>query len=159
MQSTEMQWVSLFSTGRQCPFWPMQEALLCIRHDPCSGVVETRSCAFALRSHVMVYNDRHGMQVALSNLVSIHNNAEEVLSRVNASVVEGRSCKLVAGRHRVCFFPCMRFNYCHAGQSCCTDAGRLPISLTTLNELMSARVKASALLKLCGCCRRWLHAL
>ncbi len=85
----------------------------------------------------------HSMQVALSNLVSIHNNAEEVLSRVNASIVEGRSCKLVAGRHRVCFFPCMRFNYCHADQSCCTDVGRLPVSLTTLEELMSARVKVS----------------
>ena len=84
------------------------------------------------------------MQVALSKLASIHNNAGEVLSRVNTSIVEGRSCKLVAGRHRVCFFPCMRFNYCHADQSCCTDARRLPVSLTTLNELMSARVKVSA---------------
>ena len=81
------------------------------------------------------------MQVALSNLVDIHNNAEEVLSRVNSSVIEGRSCKLVAGRHKVCFFPCMRYNYCHTDQSCCTDAKRLPVSLTTLDELMSARVK------------------
>ena len=81
------------------------------------------------------------MQVALSNLVDIHNNGEEVLSRVNSSVIEGRSCKLVAGRHRVCFFPCMCYNYCHTDQSCCTDAKRLPVSLTTLDELMSARVK------------------
>ena len=107
-------------------------------------MVETESCIFALRSHVTVRIRVHGMQVALSNLVSIHDNAEEVLSRVNTSIVEGRSCKLVAGRHRVCFFPCMRFNYCHADQSCCTDAGRLPVSLTTLDELMSARVKVSA---------------
>ena len=81
------------------------------------------------------------VQVALSNLVDINNRAEEVLSRVNASVIEGRSCNLVAGRHNVCFFPCMRYNYCHTDQSCCTDAKRLPVSLTTLDELMSARVK------------------
>jgi hypothetical protein len=81
------------------------------------------------------------VQVALSNLVDIHNNGGEVLSRLNASVIEGRSCKLVAGRHTVCFLPCMRYNYCHTDQSCCTDAHRLPVSLTTLDELMSARVK------------------
>ena len=91
------------------------------------------------------------MQVALSNLVDIHNNGEEVLSRVNTSVIEGRSCKLVAGRHNVCFFPCMRYNYCHTDQSCCTDARRLPVSLTTLDELMSARVKVRLQCSLSAC--------
>ena len=80
-------------------------------------------------------------QVALSSLVGILDNGPEVLSRVNGSVIDGRSCKLVAGRHSVCFFPCMRYNYCHADQSCCTDPRRLPVSLTTLDELMGARVK------------------
>ena len=91
------------------------------------------------------------MQVALSNLVDIHNNGDEVLSRVNTSVIEGRSCKLVAGRHNVCFFPCMRYNYCHTDQSCCTDARRLPVSLTTLDELMSARVKVRLQCSLSPC--------
>ena len=87
------------------------------------------------------------LQVALSNLVGINNRGAEVLSRVNASVVEGRSCKLVAGRHNVCFFPCMRYNYCHTDQSCCTDAARLPVSLTTLDELMAARVKVHSVMQ------------
>ncbi len=94
------------------------------------------------------------MQVALSNLVGINNKGEEVLSRVNASVIEGRSCKLVAGRHTVCFFPCMRYNYCHTDQSCCTDAKRLPVSLTTLDELMSARIKVPPVSQ-DACCQLW----
>jgi hypothetical protein len=88
-------------------------------------------------------------QVALSNLVGILNNGGEVLARVNGSVIDGRSCKLVAGRHIVCFFPCMRYNYCHADQSCCTDPRRLPVSLTTLDELLGARVKVRARLRSC----------
>ena len=86
-------------------------------------------------------SSRCGRQVALSNLVGILNNGDEVLARVNGSVLDGRSCKLVAGRHNVCFFPCMRYNYCHHDQSCCTDPRRLPVSLTTLDELLGARVK------------------
>jgi hypothetical protein len=81
------------------------------------------------------------LQVALSNLVAINYDEPQVLSRVKESVIDGRSCKLVGGRHTVCFFPCMRYNYCHVDQSCCTDPNRLPVSLTTLDELMNARVK------------------
>jgi hypothetical protein len=81
------------------------------------------------------------MQVALSGLVGVLNNGGEVLARVNASVQDGRSCKLVAGRHAVCFFPCMRYNYCHHDQSCCTHPDRLPVSLTSLDELLGTRVK------------------
>lgn len=84
------------------------------------------------------------LQVALSGLVGILNNGAEVLSRVNASVIDGRSCKLVAGRHNVCFFPCMRYNYCHHDQSCCTDPTRLPVSLTSLDELLGTRVRVRA---------------
>lgn len=79
--------------------------------------------------------------MALSNLVSINYDEQQVLQRVNESVVDGRSCKLVGGKHTVCFFPCMRYNYCHVDQSCCTDPNRLPVSLTTLDELMNTRVK------------------
>ena len=79
--------------------------------------------------------------MALSGLVGVLNNGAEVLSRVNASVVDGRSCKLVAGRHAVCFFPCMRYNYCHHDQSCCTHPARLPVALTSLDELLGTRVK------------------
>ena len=89
-------------------------------------------------------------QVALSNLVGILHNGDEVLARVNGSVVDGRSCKRVAGAHTVCFFPCMRYNYCHADQSCCTDPRRLPVSLTTLDELLGARVKVRECIRPCS---------
>lgn len=80
------------------------------------------------------------MQEALTDLLGFDGNPEEVLSRVNASVQDGRSCKLVGGRS-VCFFTCLRYNYCHVDQSCCTDPARLPLSLTSFDELSAARVK------------------
>ena len=81
------------------------------------------------------------MQVALGNLVGMRNDVEQVLAQVDHTVQRGSSWKLVCGRHRVRFLPCMRYNYCHVGQSCCTDPGRLPVSLTSAAELLSSRVK------------------
>ncbi|KAK9916680.1 hypothetical protein WJX75_005703 [Coccomyxa subellipsoidea] len=80
-------------------------------------------------------------QVALGNLVGMRNDVEQLLAQVDHTVQHGSSWKLVSGRHSVRFLPCMRYNYCHVGQSCCTDPGRLPVSLTTAAELLSSRVK------------------
>ena len=45
------------------------------------------------------------------------------------------------GGRTVCLFSCMRYNYCHVDQSCCTDPARLPLSLTSFDDLAAARVK------------------
>ncbi len=45
------------------------------------------------------------------------------------------------GGRTVCLFTCMRYNYCHVDQSCCTDPARLPVSLTSFDDLAAARVK------------------
>lgn len=47
------------------------------------------------------------------------------------------------GGRTVCLFSCMRYNYCHVDQSCCTDPARLPLSLTSFDDLAAARVKVS----------------
>ena len=36
----------------------------------------------------------------------------------------GRGLVAAADGSRVAFFPCLKFNYCRCGQSCCTDPGR-----------------------------------
>ena len=79
--------------------------------------------------------------MALANALGVLNDEGQVLQRVKATVQQGSSSKMVGGRHSVRFLPCMRYNYCHFAQSCCTDPGRLPFSLTTLQKLSDARVK------------------
>ncbi|BDA41026.1 hypothetical protein COCOBI_01-6810 [Coccomyxa sp. Obi] len=80
-------------------------------------------------------------QVALANALGVMKDEGQVLRRVKATVQQGSSSKLVGGCHSVRFLPCMRYNYCHCAQSCCTDPTRLPFSLTTAHELSDARVK------------------
>lgn len=80
-------------------------------------------------------------QVALANALGMMNDEEQVLRRVKATVQHGSSSKLVGSRHNVRLLPCMRYNYCHCAQNCCTDPARLPFSLTTADELSDARVK------------------
>jgi len=106
------------------------------------------SCGADSRQIVKVYILRLcTVQIVLADIMGMRDNGAEVFTRMNDSIVNGASCKLVGGRHRVCLFTCLRYNYCHTDQSCCTDPMRLPISLTTYEDLMLARVKVRGYLK------------
>ncbi|CAL8466513.1 g6049 [Coccomyxa elongata] len=79
-------------------------------------------------------------QEVLIDILGFNDKPEKVLAHVNASVQDGRTC-LQVGSSTVCLFTCMRYNYCHVDQSCCTDPARLPLSLTSFDDLSAARVK------------------
>ncbi|KAK9814423.1 hypothetical protein WJX72_005744 [[Myrmecia] bisecta] len=79
-------------------------------------------------------------QIALGDYVELRNNERAVYATQTAAVREARACKQ-AGNSTVCFLTCLRYNYCHTDESCCTDAARLPISLQSFDELQRARPK------------------
>lgn len=82
--------------------------------------------------------------MALGNLIGLRYNDEQLFTHYKSAVRDRSSAKQVRGRHSVHsvrFLPCMRYNYCHAGQSCCTDPDRLPVSVTTEEELTDTHVK------------------
>lgn len=84
------------------------------------------------------------VQEVLIDILGFNDRPDRVLAHVNASVQDGRTCLQVGGR-TVCLFTCMRYNYCHVDQSCCTDPARLPLALTSFDDLSAARVKVGAL--------------
>ena len=84
------------------------------------------------------------VQVALGNYLGVHGRERALLSHLEASVRHGRSYLQVqtagGGNATVCLLPCHRWNYCHDDQSCCTSPWRLPLALTTREQLQRAGV-------------------
>ena len=84
------------------------------------------------------------VQVALGTYLGVHNREGPLLAHLAASLQRGRSCMTVPagsrGNSTVCLLPCHRWNYCHDDQSCCTADYRLPMSLTTREQLERAGV-------------------
>ena len=93
------------------------------------------------------------VQVALGRYLGVHGRERALLGHLEASVRRGRSCLQVptagGGNGTVCLLPCHRWNYCHDDQSCCTSPRRLPLALTTREQLQRAGV---AVLHQVPCC-------
>ena len=70
------------------------------------------------------------------------NREQALLGHLAASVRHGRSClqlPVAGGAYgTVCLLPCLRWNYCHDDQSCCTSPLRLPLALTSRARLERA---------------------
>ena len=83
-------------------------------------------------------------QVALGTYLGVHEREGALLGHLEAAVQRGRSCLAApaAGGSvgAVCLLPCHRWNYCHDDQSCCTSPGRLPLELTSREQLERAGV-------------------
>ena len=81
-------------------------------------------------------------QLALASYVGVLNNEAALLGHLDAAIGAGRSCLAVplagGGAGAVCLLPCLRWNYCHDDQSCCTSPGRLPLGLTSRGALERA---------------------
>ena len=70
------------------------------------------------------------------------NNERALLGHLAASMRHGRSCLQLpvtgGASGTVCLLPCLRWNYCHDDQSCCTSPLRLPLALTSRARLERA---------------------
>lgn len=85
---------------------------------------------------------RRAAQLALASYLGVLNNEAALLGHLDAAIGGGRSCLAVpvagGGAGAVCLLPCLRWNYCHDDQSCCTSPARLPLSLTSRGALERA---------------------
>ncbi|KAK9822241.1 hypothetical protein WJX81_005013 [Elliptochloris bilobata] len=84
-------------------------------------------------------------QLALASYLGVLNNETALLRHLDAAISGGRSCLAVPVRGSggsstgtVCLLPCLRWNYCHDDQSCCTSPARLPLGLTSRAQLERA---------------------
>jgi hypothetical protein len=83
-------------------------------------------------------------QIAISDTVNMREQPQTVMEALQNAVRYNQHCKHVLGKYDVCFFPCMKYNYCHLQQSCCTDptdARRLPFSMDSGADLAASGVK------------------
>lgn len=85
---------------------------------------------------------RRAAQLALASYLGVLNNEAALLGHLDAAIGGGRSCLAVplarGGAGAVCLLPCLRWNYCHDDQSCCTSPARLPLGLTSRGALERA---------------------
>lgn len=85
-----------------------------------------------------------GRQVALGTYLGVHEREGALLRHLEAAVQRGRSCLAApaagGGAGALCLLPCHRWNYCHDDQSCCTSPARLPLDVTSREQLERAGV-------------------
>ena len=101
------------------------------------------SCVFTiLLMCALTTLGRRAAQLALASYLGVLNNEAALLGHLDAAIGGGRSCLAVpvagGGAGAVCLLPCLRWNYCHDDQSCCTSPGRLPLGLTSTGALERA---------------------